>query len=106
MSATFASTSKSSAGRSTDTLLTAIELGSLHCIANQNNATAWARYCTFDEQQVVFCINTVQSQVLSGCFDVAHTAWKLFTLEDAAWSGCATDRSRLTVVFLRTVGSK
>ena len=81
-------------------------LGSLHCIANQNNATAWARYCTFDEQQVVLCIDTVQSEVLGGCFDVAHTAWKLFALEDTTWGGCATDRAGFTVVLFRTVGSK
>src|SRR5699024_1954614 len=102
--ATFDSTSKSSAGRSTDTFLTAMELRSLHCIANQHNTAAWTRYCTFDEQQVVLCIDAVQSEVLGGCFDIAHAAWKFLPFENTAWSGSATNRTRFTVVLLLTVG--
>src|SRR5690625_5033714 len=79
-------------------------LGSLHCIANQYNTTARARYCAFNEQQVVLYIDAVQSKVLGGCFDVAHTAGKLFALENTAWSGSATNRTRFTVVLLLTVG--
>src|SRR5699024_6174356 len=79
-------------------------LGSLHCIANQHNAATWTRYCTLDEQQVVLCIDAVQSQVLSGCFDVAHPAGKFLPFENTARGGGATNRTRFTVVLLLTVG--
>src|SRR5699024_10415782 len=103
--ATLASTSKSSAGRSTDTFLTAMSLGSLHCIANQHNAATGTRYCTFNEQQVVLCIDAVQSEVLGGSFDIAHTAGQFFTFENAAWRGGATNRTWFTVVLLLPVRS-
>src|SRR5699024_4256516 len=63
------------------------------------------RYCTFNEQQVVLCIDAVQSEVLGGSFDIAHTAGQFFTFENAAWRGGATNRTWFTVVLLLTVRS-
>src|SRR5699024_1029406 len=103
--ATLASTSKSSAGRSTDTFLTAISLGSLHCIANQHNAATGTRYCTFNKQQVVLCIDAMQSEVLGGSFDIAHTTGQFFTFENTARCGGATNRTWFTVILLLSVRS-
>src|SRR5699024_5081446 len=82
-----------------------MSLGSLHCIANLHNSATGTRYCTFNEQQVVLCIDAVQSEVLGGSFDIAHTAGQFFTFEHAAWRGGATNRTWFTVVLLLTVRS-
>src|SRR5690554_4286937 len=113
MSGTLVCTSKVSAGSSTEpTFLpfasmtsssVAMELGPLHCVANENDTAASTGNCALDEQQALLEVDCLNLEALYGHAVAAHTAGHALPAENAARGGRSTDRARLAVVAVRTV---
>src|SRR5690554_3075104 len=114
MSGTLVCTSKVSAGSSTEpTFLpfasmtsssVAMELGPLHCVANENDAATGAGNSTLDEQQALVEVDGVHGQAAHGNPLATHPTRHLLALEHAARRGGCADRARLAVVAVGTVG--
>lgn len=74
--------------------------------ADQDDGTAGTGNGTLDDEQTLVGVHGVDREVLGGLAHAAHATGHAQTLEDAARGGAATDRARLAVVAVRTVGGR
>src|SRR5690554_816873 len=81
----------------------AMELGPLHCVANENDAAASTGNRALDEHQALVEVDSVNGETAHGDPVTTHPAGHLLALEHAARGGGCTDRARLAVVAVRTV---
>src|SRR5690349_1516877 len=118
MSGMFVLTSNRAAGSSTEPAFlpsalwtssarveSAMSSGTLHCVADVDDAAARAGDGALDEQQTLLGVDGVHREVENGHALAAHTAGHAHALEDAARSRRGADRAGLAVVAVRTVRS-
>ncbi|EJX06461.1 hypothetical protein, secreted [gut metagenome] len=75
----------------------------LHAVGDANHRTLRTGDCTFDSDQVVFCVNLDNSQVLNGNTLSTHVTGQLLALEYTAGAGNSTHGASMTGVRTGTV---
>src|SRR5690606_28722050 len=118
MSGMFVLTSNRAAGSSTEPAFlpsafttssarveSAMRSGTLHCVADVDDATARAGDGALDEQQTLLGVDGVHREVEDGHALATHTAGHAHALEHAARGRRGADRAGLAVVAVRTVRS-
>src|ERR671933_1572600 len=88
----------------TSTVRLAMTSGPLRGGLDEHDRPPRAGDGALDEDQAALGVDRVDGQVLGGLPDGAHAARHAHALEDAARRGAGTDRARLAVVAVRTVG--
>src|SRR6185312_14203277 len=90
----------------TSRVVSAMCSGTLHCVADVDDAAARTGDGALDEQQTLLGVDGVHREVEDGHALATHTAGHAHALEDAARGRRCADRTGLAVVAVRTVRSR
>src|SRR6478752_5051248 len=91
--------------RSTTSIEVAMNLGPLHCVADENDAATSAGNGTLDQQQALLGVDGLDLEVQDGDTLATHATGHAHALEDTAGGRGGADGARLAVVAVRTVRS-